>query len=361
MFDPTMQLGFGMMRLPLQNGEIDIDHVNRMVDLYMERGYRYFDTAYFYHDSKSEGVMKTCVVDRKPRESVLLADKMPLYSVKETADCEKFFTEQLRRTGAGYFDYYMMHALSAKYEEAVRKFGVWFYIRQLKKQGLIRKAGFSFHDKPEVLEKYLSTLKDVDFVQLQINYLDWDCPNNRAREMYEIARRHGVEIIVMEPVRGGSLATLSTPAQKMLKSACSSDSVASWAIRFCASLDGVSSVLSGMSSIAQVEDNSRTMNNIQPLSEDEFALLDRVATVIRATPTIGCTRCKYCIEECPQKIEIDRAIGLVNHVKRYGSTAGSWGAEGLIEQAKKCIECELCQPRCPQNIDIIKALKELVK
>ena len=359
MFNPSMHLGFGMMRLPMKDKEIDLDHVNRMVDLYMSRGYNYFDTAYFYHDSKSEGVMKTCVVDRKPRESVLLADKMPMHEVKESADCERLFNEQLERTGAGYFDYYMMHALSTKYEDTMRRHGVWHFCRQKKKDGLARKIGFSFHDKPEALERFLSTLPGVDFVQLQINYFDWDCPNIRAREMYEIARKHGVEIIAMEPVRGGSLSTLSAETKKILSSTRPNDSIASWAIRFCASLEGISCVLSGMSNIAQVEDNTKVMNNLLPLSDKDFELLDRLATIIRATPTIGCTHCKYCLEVCPEKIEINRAISLVNHVARYGSTAGSWGADGLVAQAKKCIACAACHPRCPQDIDIIAALKKL--
>ena len=361
----NMKLGFGLMRLPEKDGNVDLEHVNKMVDLYMERGFGYFDTAYVYHNGLSEGILKTCVADRKPRDSYMVATKMPIYSIKEEGDAEKFFATQMERTGLDYFDYYMLHALGkGTYEGANKQFGVWDFLQRMKAEGKCRRIGFSFHDKPEVLDTILSEMPNVDFVMLQINYLDWDCPNVRAREMYEIVRARGIDVLVMEPVRGGSLAAFTGEIRDMMVAANPNVSIASWAIRFANSLPGVIGLLSGMSNEEQMMDNLNTMTELPTLTDDEFAMLAKIADIIRATPTIGCTSCKYCLEYCPEKIEIHRVISALNHNSKYGSLSGFHNPQPLMESAAKCIACGQCEPPCPQVIDIRGAMSkagELVK
>ena len=252
----TKKLGFGLMRLPVLNGHdeaIDLEQVCRMVDHFLEQGFTYFDTAYPYHMGFSERAVKSALVERYPRESFLLADKMPIFRIKEPDDAPAAFREQLERTGAGYFDFYLLHAMSADRLETVKQCRVWEYLLGEKEQGRIRRLGFSFHDSPEVLDRMLTELPEAEFVQLQINYADWEDAEVQSRRCYEVAQKHGKPVIVMEPVRGGSLASEKSACASLLQGADPQASLASWALRYAADLPGVAVVLSGMSNLEQVQ------------------------------------------------------------------------------------------------------------
>lgn len=354
-------LGFGTMRLPQKDGEIDIEAYKEMADMFIERGYTYFDTAYFYHNGKSESAFREAVAFRYPRSAYYLADKMPIYAVKKEGDCEEFFQNQLNRTGAGYFDYYLLHSVQKEtYVGSVEKFNICGFCLQKKKEGLIRHFGMSFHDTPEVLEEILSAHPELEFVQLQINYDDWESPKIRARECYEVARKHGKPIIIMEPVKGGSLAELTPALREILSKADPGASPASWAIRFAASLPGVMTVLSGMSNLEQMDDNTTFMSNFKPLSEAERAMLLDIAELIHKTPTIPCTSCKYCLERCPQNIRIPNIIDAVNKHRMYGINRYK-RAVGEGNPASQCLECGVCEENCPQHLEIREALKTAVE
>ncbi len=295
------KLGFGTMRLPLREAQdprsIDLEQFRQMADLYLERGFCYFDTAYPYHEGLSEETVRQCVAERYPRERFLLADKMPVYLVKGPEDYERIFSEQLRRCGVDYFDVYLLHNLGRDRYPNTERFGGFAFLRQLKENGLARNIGFSFHDDAQMLDQILTAHPEVDVVQLQINYLDWNGAVAQSGRCYEVAKRHGKDVIVMEPVKGGQLAALPTAAMEQFTAFYgeSAPSPASLAIRFAASLEQVKVVLSGMSSLAQVEDNSGFMQDFVPLSRAERELAGRIEAELKRAIKVPCTSCRYCM------------------------------------------------------------------
>lgn len=356
--DNTKKLGFGLMRLPILNGNsecIDLEQVNRMADHFLAQGYTYFDTAYPYHMGFSERAVKSALVERHPRDSFLLADKMPIFRVSRPEDAPAAFAEQLERTGAGYFDFYLLHAMSADRLKTVLDCQVWTYLLGEKARGRIRRLGFSFHDTPEVLDTILNALPEAEFVQLQINYADWEDEEVQARRCYEVAQKHGKPVIVMEPIRGGSLASEKAVSAPFLKAANPQASMASWALRFAADLPGVMMVLSGMSTWEQMQQNTALFNSMQPLSPEEKATLAKAAELIHAAGTIPCTGCQYCVEGCPAQINIPAILDVLNEYARFGSIQSARQSYGYRTRGKglasACVNCGQCLSACPQHIE----------
>jgi predicted aldo/keto reductase-like oxidoreductase len=356
--EKTKRLGFGLMRLPVLNGndeQIDLEQVNRMVDHFLDQGFTYFDTAYPYHYGFSERAVKSALVARYPRESFLLADKMPIFRISKPEDVPSTFAEQLEKTGAGYFDMYLLHAMSAGRLKTVKDCRVWEYLLREKEKGRVRRLGFSFHDTPEVLDSMLRDLPEAEFVQLQINYADWEDKNVQSRRCYEVARQYGKPVIVMEPIRGGSLASDRSACASLLKTANPKASLASWALRYAASLPGVAMVLSGMSTWEQMEQNVALFNNMKPLSEQEQAVLMQAADMLRAAGTIPCTGCKYCVEGCPAEINIPAILDVLNEYARFGSLQNAKRSYSYRTRGKglasACVNCGQCFSVCPQHIE----------
>ena len=361
-----MKLGFGMMRLPKIEGtqDIDLEHTKRMVDAFIEVGGKYFDTAYIYEGS--EPATKVALCDRYPRESYYLADKLNAsdFACKSEKEAKNEIKVSLERTGAGYFDFYLLHGIDAGNKEKYAQYGIWDYMRKLKAEGLIRHYGFSFHSTPELLEELLTEHPDIEFVQLQINYSDWEDPLILSRRCYEIATRHGKPIIVMEPVKGGKLADPPQQAKDILLRANPHASFASWAIRFAASLPNVMMVLSGMSNIEQMEDNLSFMRQLQPLDEGELKVLETACKSLSQSDIIGCTACHYCTPGCPMDIHIPEIFAVMNVYKMYGDLKEArndyqWRPGG--EKASACVQCGQCEDACPQHLPIISLLEDVVK
>lgn len=360
------KLGFGLMRLPMIGDEIDIEQTKAMVDEFMAKGFTYFDTAYVYgEDGASEKAAKSAVVDRYPRESFQLASKLPIWCCKTKVDMQKVFDTSLERTGAGYFDFYLQHSLSKDKLQKLEDFGAWEFVADLKKKGLVKHMGFSFHDTADVLDEILTAHPEQEFVQLQINYNDWESESVQARKCYEVAMKHGKPVIIMEPVRGGSLAVLTPQIQELFKSVHPYKSIASWAIRFAASLDGVITVLSGMSDFDQMRDNLETTAEPVVLSEIEKDTIEKAAQMLRNTPTIPCTGCKYCVENCPSGINIPEIFKIHNQFSVYGNidAAKNRYNDRTKESGKAsdCVACGQCENVCPQHIGIIDLLKKVAE
>ena len=361
--ESTPKLGFGLMRLPkLSNGKIDIEQTKQMVDLFMDAGLTYFDTAYVYDNGESEQAAREALVDRYPRESYTLCTKLCAWmgAHDEQSAKQQFYTS-LERTGAGYFDYYLLHALQRNNYKVYDKYHIWDFVKEQKAKGLIKYYGFSFHADPELLEELLTDHPDVDFVQLQINYADWENPGVASRECWEIARKHGKSVTIMEPVKGGALADPVPKVKEILKAANPNASVASWAIRFAASLDGIITVLSGMSNLEQMKDNLSYMKNFQPLTEAEQAVILRAQSALNGDRSIPCTACHYCTDGCPMNIPIPEIFHVANHQR--GNEAFRGRREYTIVttdkgKASDCIECGQCVNACPQQIEVISRLKE---
>lgn len=349
------------MRLPRNGSEIDMTELKQMVDLYMENGFTYFDTAFGYVEGRSEDATREAVVERYPRESFQLATKFPVWLANKKEDLQRIFDTQMQRTGAGYFDFYLLHAIGASRLETLDGLDLWGFMRELKEKGLVKHIGFSFHDSAAVLDQMLTAHPEIEFVQLQINYVDWNDENVQSRLCYEVCMKHGKPVIVMEPVKGGMLAGMSDAARNELLQVRPESSVASWAVRYCASLDGIVTVLSGMSNLEQVKDNVASMRNFEPLNAEEYATIDRVIDILKSTPTIPCTSCEYCTEKCPQNIGIPRIFGVYNNSLIYGMSDGLKGSYGFATngrgKASTCIECGVCESRCPQHIEIMNLLK----
>ena len=365
------KLGFGLMRMPLLDktnaADVDIEHVKKMVDLFIDKGFTYFDTAWMYQGFASESVAKTVLVDRHPRDSFTLATKLHAEFFDSLEDRDKIFNAQLEKTGAGYFDYYLLHGIESAMLPKYEKFDCFNWLLQKKEQGLVKHAGFSYHDSPELLDEILNKHPEMEFVQLQINYLDWESEWVRARACYEVATKHNKPVIVMEPVKGGTLARVPEEVEKLFKDHDPSMSVPSWAIRFAASLDNVMVVLSGMSSIEQMEDNLSYMEDFQPLTEEEKALCHKAADIINAQIAVPCTGCSYCTEGCPKKIAIPQYFSLYNEDMRENLEEKGWTVNftnyeilaGKFGKAKECIACGQCEGVCPQHLPIIEKLKEV--
>ena len=357
------KLGFGLMRLPtLADGKIDIEQSKTMTDMFLNAGCTYFDTAWIYGGGASECAAKEILVDRYPRESFQLATKLFMKEGMTTVEeAEKMLATSLERTGAGYFDFYLLHSLNRDRVRYYDEHDMWSFIKRKKEEGVLRHVGFSFHDMADILDKFLTDHPDMEFVQLQINYLDWENESIQSRACYEVARKHGMPIIIMEPVKGGNLANPPESITEILKAADNNASPSSWAIRFAASLPGVVTVLSGMSNIAQMEDNLSYMTDFVPLNESELAVIEQVRQAFAAIPTIPCTACAYCMKDCPANIAIFDTFRAVNNYRLYtnldASRARYERATKEKGKASACIDCGQCEEVCPQRIAIRTELK----
>jgi len=357
------KLGFGLMRLPQKDNQIDVGRSIEMVDEFLDGGFTYFDTAYGYYDGKSEEFAKTAIIDRHPREKFQLATKLPAWMGAKTADeAKEMFNTSLRRTGAEYFDYYLLHNIGSTRTKAFDDFGIWDYVLELKEKGLVRHVGFSLHAKATVLDETLTKHPEMEFVQLQINYADWDSYSVQSRDCYNVARKHNKPVIVMEPVKGGMLGDMLTPEVRAVFDEAGGGSYASWALRFAASLDGIITVLSGMSTMEQMKDNISFMKDFRPLDDRERAVIEKATKALESIPSIPCTACEYCMGGCPNGIVIHKIIEMLNREKVYknpSSAKSGYFWETLFGgKGSDCTECGACEDICPQELNIIELLKE---
>ena len=357
------KLGFGLMRLPKdKQGQIKLDEVQRMVDSYMERGFNYFDTAYVYEGS--EEAIRQTLVEKYPRDVYTLADKLPAWKLTCQEDVERIFQESLNRTGVDYFDFYLLHSVEKSHYPTYEKYQCFDFIQEMKKQGKIKYMGFSFHDDADFLDKVLTEHPEIDFVQLQLNYLDWENGVIQSRRNYEVARKHHKPIVVMEPIKGGTLASFSDDIERIYKDYAPQKSIASWALRYVASLDGVMTILSGMSNAQQMNDNLDTMTHFEKINNEEAKLIKQVTDQVLSYPTIPCTKCRYCTPGCPMHIQIPDLFTAYNSAKMYGEnrryqTYYKDHSTGDYQPAKACIACGQCESVCPQHLEIISLLKEV--
>ena len=356
-FFPEMKnnFGFGCMRFPTKGEEVDIEAVKEMVDAFLDAGFQYFDTARPYHGGNSERVLKEALTSRYPRERYLLTDKLSPTCFETEADIRPFFQSQLERCGVEYFDFYLFHANSAQRHEFFTKTRAYDIVQELKAQGKVRHVGMSFHDTAEVLDRILTDRPEIEVVQLQFNYVDYEDPNVQSRECYEVCRKHGKPVLVMEPVKGGSLVNLPEKAMELLTA-----SPASYAIRFAASFENIVMVLSGMSNMEQMQDNISFMQHFQPLSDGEMEIIGKVRTLYQAQNKIPCTACRYCTDGCPAGIDIPALFACMND-KREGKEDADSRYAAFDAKADACVECGQCEAQCPQHLHIRDLLKEVNK
>ena len=367
------KLGMGLMRLPLMDENdqtsIDYEEVNKMVDAYMDAGFDYFDTAFVYHEGVGEAAFRKCVVERYPRESFKIATKLPLFVITEESQLEPIFAQQLENCGVEYFDYYMLHNVSGFTENAWKNVDLYSFIQKKKEEGYIKHIGISTHGNAEFLEEILFDHPELEFVLLQINYLDWEDEGIESRKCLEVARKYNKQVMIMEPYKGGFLADVPEEAEKIMKEYNPNRSVVSWAMRFVANLEDVEVVLTGASNLEQLESNIREFNDADPLNDEEMEIISQVSEIINSNITVDCTKCRYCVDTCPEDIDIAKIFDLYNKHKlletdewtQFGNAYLNYSKLDGVGIASDCIECENCIEECPQQINIPEVLKDVAK
>ncbi|MCI9494119.1 MAG: Fe-S oxidoreductase [Adlercreutzia mucosicola] len=367
-YEGVGKLGFGAMRLPLTDPDdvtaIDIEQVKAMVDEFIARGGTYVDTAFVYHNGCSEPALRQALVERYPREAFTLATKCLAWACASKEEAQACLPTSLERLGVDYIDFYLLHNVGGARTTKFDEYDMWNYVADAKERGLVRHIGFSIHDGADVLDELLTAHPNMDFVQLQVNYLDWDDPVTESARCMEVAAKHGVPVIVMEPVRGGRLANLPERGAAVLAEADPEASQASWAYRFCLDLPGVLTVLAGASSLEQMQDNMRTFQTHQPLNEQERAAIDGAIAALRSVDLIPCTNCGYCVKDCPEGVKIPVALNLLNLERQTEDRAfakGLYSWQAAEGPASKCVQCAVCEAMCPQSIPIIDHLAEAVE
>ena len=366
------KLGFGMMRLPKRSAnpeDVDMEQLCQMVDIFLEKGFTYFDTSYMYHEGTSEDAVRKALVERYPRDRFLLADKLPTFMIDEKAQLPVIFDEQLKKCGVSYFDYYMLHCIwESRYDGPIKDCDMFGFVRKLKEDGRIRHLGFSYHDSPEALDRILTEHPEVEFVQIALNYYDWDSEAIQSKKCYEVIRKHGKDVIVMQPVKGGMLAQVPEESRIAMERVCPGMSPASWAIRFAAGLEGVMVVLSGMSSMEQMSENLSFMADFQPLNKElTLPVLKQTVDTIKQKKAISCIQCGQCDSVCPKNIHISDILATYNSIMRQADPC--FNAElnyyKRIQErrhgANLCDDCGKCTAVCPQHLDVAAELRKTAK
>lgn len=362
------KLGFGFMRLPLKNPDnlksIDKPYLTQLIDTYIQQGYNYFDTAHVYHKQISEETLAELVVERYPRDQIIIADKLPIFNIENEEQLEEIFNTQLKRLKVDYIDYYMIHNASTRHQKKIEEFHAYEFIKQKQKEGYIKHIGISSHDTADYIEKQIKQHPEIEFIQLQINYLDWNDKNIQAQKCYEVACKYKKPVIVMEPLKGGTLADVPKEVEKLFKEYNPEKSIASWAMDFDLNLDNVMVILSGMNTQQQLDDNIHTTETFKKLTQQQLNIIKKAAKIIRNTKEIPCTYCGYCLDSCPQDINIPKYFDLYNSNKLLENNHASMYYENYITHhpsPSTCIECGECIKACPQNINIIKQLKNVTE
>lgn len=367
-FEDVGKLGFGAMRLPLTDPDdvtaIDIDQVKAMVDEFIAHGGTYVDTAFVYHNGRSEVALNEALVQRYPRDAYTLATKCLAWACESKEEAQACLPTSLERLGVDYIDFYLLHNVGGKRTAKFDEYDMWNYVAQAKADGLIRNMGFSIHDGADVLDELLTAHPDMDFVQLQVNYLDWDDPVTESARCLEVAAKHGVPVVIMEPVRGGRLANLPERGAEVLRAADPEASQASWAYRFCLDIPNVLTVLAGASTLGQMQDNMHTFQTHTLLTAEERTAIDGAIAALRSVDLIPCTNCGYCVKDCPEGVKIPVALNLLNLERTTEDrefAKGLYGWQTAEGPASKCIQCGSCEAMCPQSIGIIDHLAEAVE
>lgn len=362
------RLGFGFMRLPLIDPDdptsINKEELKELIDIYMKNRFNYFDTAHVYHKGVSEKIIKELIVDKYPRDEYIIADKLPIFNINSKDQMETIFQEQLDRLGVNYIDYYMIHNASTRHQEKIDKFQAYEFIKHLKDKGYVKHIGISCHDGPEFIEETLKKHPEIEFIQLQINYLDWNNKTIDAKGCYDVACKYEKPVIVMEPIKGGSLINVPDDVKKLFKSTNPDKSLASWAFDFDLNLDNVFMILSGMNTKKQLEDNIHTTETFKKLTQKQLDIIKKAAKLIGRSHEIPCTFCGYCLDGCPEHINIPKYFDLYNTNKILENNHAIMYYENYTSDHPKpsaCIECGNCMKICPQRINIIEQLKNVTK
>lgn len=364
----TPKLGFGCMRLPQTDPKdptaIDIDQVSQMVDAFLEGGGTYFDTAYVYHNGASETALREALVKRHPRESYTIATKCLAWAQPDAESAKACLTTSLERLGTDYVDFYLLHNVGGERTAKFDEYGLWDWAQQKKAEGVIRHVGFSMHDDADTLDELLTAHPEMDFVQLQVNYLDWENPVVQSRKCMEVAQKHNMPVVIMEPARGGRLADLPERVAAPLLAARPDLSEASWAYRFCYNLPNVITVLSGMSTLDQMKQNLAEWHDEKPFTDAEQQALDQARSILESIKTIPCTNCRYCVKDCPEHVAIPEILGLLNleaQTENNEFVKGLYSWQAAPGKASDCIQCGSCESMCPQSINIIEQLETAVE
>lgn len=354
--------GFGCMRLPMNNGEVDTAEMCAMIDTFLDNGFNYFDTAHGYVSGKSETALRECLTSRYPRDRYILTDKLTNFFFKKQEDIRPLLDQQLAACGVDYFDFYLMHAQNAETYAYFKRCKAYETALELQKEGKFKHFGISFHDTAEVLEQILTEYPQIEVVQIQFNYVDYDDPVVESRKCYEVCKKFGKPVIVMEPVKGGNLANLPDDAKSVIDE-LHGGSPASYAVRFAAGFDGIMMVISGMSDMAQMKDNISAMKDFQPLNETELAAIDKVREIFNSKNLISCTACRYCIAGCPKEILIPDLFGCLNAKKVFNNWNTDYYYNNVYTthngKASDCIKCGKCEHACPQHLPIRELLDDV--